>query len=141
MNLSGLLSKLNVTDFCQKHGIRSFAVFGSYSRDEQPDNSDLAIWQYIVTDIPILKSEVEQLLEQLRNNSSMKLEEHIPNNTDHVFDRKQVEKKLKLASDLFQFAFDVKRFQIKSRQPELSDREINHLAYVLIEKGCRACKA
>ena len=41
---------------------------------------------------------------------------------DHIFDRKKVEKKLRLASDLFQFSFDVKRFQIKNRQPELSYR-------------------
>jgi hypothetical protein len=52
-------------------------------------------------------------------------------------DPKKIERKLRLASDLFQMAFDVKRFQLKSKHPELSEREINHLAYALIEKGCR----
>lgn len=52
-------------------------------------------------------------------------------------DPKKIEKKLRLASDLFQMAFDVKRFQLKNKHPELSEREINHLAYALIEKGCR----
>jgi len=55
-------------------------------------------------------------------------------------DPKKVEKKLRLASDLFQFAFEVKCFQIKSRHVELSEREVNHRAYALIEKGCKACR-
>ena len=52
-------------------------------------------------------------------------------------DPMKVEKKLRMASDLFQMAFDVKRFQLRTRHPELSEREINHRAYALIEKGCR----
>jgi hypothetical protein len=52
-------------------------------------------------------------------------------------DPAQVEKKMRMASDLFQLAFEVKRFQIRSRHPELTEREVNHRAYALIEKGCR----
>lgn len=47
-----------------------------------------------------------------------------------------IQKKLRLANGLFQLAFDVKRFQIKKRHPELDEREVNHQAYALIEKGC-----
>ena len=52
-------------------------------------------------------------------------------------DPKLAEKKLRLASDLFQLAFDVKRFQLRQAHPQLSEREINHRAYALIEKGCQ----
>ena len=52
-------------------------------------------------------------------------------------DREKIERKLRMMNDLFQFAFDVKRFQIRSRYPGLTEREINHRAYALIEKGCR----
>ena len=53
------------------------------------------------------------------------------------FDTEKIEKKLRLASDLFQMAFEVKKFQIKTKNSELSEREINHQAYALIEKGCK----
>ena len=56
-------------------------------------------------------------------------------------DTQKVEKKLRLASELFQLAFDVKCFQIQGRLPHLSKSEINHLAYAMIEKGCNPCKA
>jgi hypothetical protein len=57
--------------------------------------------------------------------------------TNGKLDPKNVERKLRLAAGLFQMAFEVKRFQLKNKHPELSDREINHRTYALIEKGCR----
>ncbi len=52
-------------------------------------------------------------------------------------DPKKVEKKLLLAEGLFQMAYEVKSFQLRAKHPELSTREINHLAYALIEKGSK----
>jgi hypothetical protein len=54
-----------------------------------------------------------------------------------AFDTGKVERKLRLAAGLFEMAFKVKHFQLRKLHPELSDREINHLVYALIEKGCR----
>lgn len=54
-----------------------------------------------------------------------------------ALDRRRIEKKLRLAQGLFQMAFSVKRFQLKKKHPELSERELNHLTYALIEKGCK----
>lgn len=48
-----------------------------------------------------------------------------------------IRKKLRLAEGLYQMAYRVKRFQLKRKHPELSDRELNHRAYALIEKGCK----
>jgi hypothetical protein len=53
------------------------------------------------------------------------------------FDTQKVEKKLRLMAGLFDMAFQVKHAQLKSKHPELSERELNHLVYALIEKGCR----
>ncbi len=53
-----------------------------------------------------------------------------------VLDPEKVTKKLQIANDLFQLAYDVKRFQLRKKFPELSEREINHKAYALIERGC-----
>ena len=55
--------------------------------------------------------------------------------TPHL-DPKTVHKKLRMASELFRFAFETKRFQLRKKHPELDDREINHRAYALIERGC-----
>jgi hypothetical protein len=52
-------------------------------------------------------------------------------------DSEKVEKKLRLAADLFEFAFRVKFFQLQTQHPELTERELNHRVYALIEKGCR----
>jgi hypothetical protein len=49
----------------------------------------------------------------------------------------QVERKLRIVADLFKIAYDVKRFQISQKYPELTAKEVNHRAYALIEKGCR----
>ncbi len=46
-----------------------------------------------------------------------------------VLDPEKVTKKLQIAND-------VKRFQLRKKFPELSEREINHKAYALIERGC-----
>ncbi len=51
-------------------------------------------------------------------------------------DAKKVERKLKLASSLFEMAFQMKRFQIKNKSPYLTEKEINYKAYELIERGC-----
>lgn len=51
-------------------------------------------------------------------------------------DAKLIEKKLRIAEELFMFAYETKRFQLRKKFPELSEREINHKAYELIERGC-----
>ncbi|MEO1483625.1 MAG: hypothetical protein AAFU77_16065 [Myxococcota bacterium] len=56
---------------------------------------------------------------------------------DPDLDPAAVERKLKLAAGLFDMAFQVKRDQLRRKHPELSERELNHRAYALIEKGCR----
>ena len=53
-----------------------------------------------------------------------------------VFDREHVQKKLRLAAELFRFAFETKRFQLRKRYPDLGQRQINHRACALIERGC-----
>lgn len=52
-------------------------------------------------------------------------------------DPKEIQKKLQLANDLFMFAYLQKRFQIKQNNPHLTDVQLNHRAYALIEKGCK----
>lgn len=49
---------------------------------------------------------------------------------------KKIERKLKLSSDLFTMAFQMKRFQIEQKHPQLSEKEVIQRAYDLIEKGC-----
>lgn len=49
----------------------------------------------------------------------------------------KIEKKLQLAADLFEMAYLTKKFQLRKKFPELSEKEINHQAYALIERGCR----
>jgi len=52
--------------------------------------------------------------------------------------RDKIERKLRLASELFEMAYNVKKFQLRIKFPELSERELNYRAYALIEKGCRS---
>ena len=52
------------------------------------------------------------------------------------FDPEKIQKKLKLASELFDFAFMVKSFQLKKKHPELTEKEIIAKTYALIERGC-----
>ena len=49
----------------------------------------------------------------------------------------RIEKKLRIANDLFLFAYSQKCFQLRQKYPNLSAKEINHRAYALIERGCR----
>ncbi|MFN7905123.1 MAG: hypothetical protein ACK5P5_08060 [Pseudobdellovibrionaceae bacterium] len=49
----------------------------------------------------------------------------------------KVERKLRIAAALFKLAYQVKRFQIAQKHPELTPIQVNHKAYALIEKGCR----
>ena len=63
--------------------------------------------------------------------------DNLSDNSSSTLDPIKVEKKLSLAAGLFEMAFEVKRFQLKNKHPELSEREINHRAYALIEKGCK----
>ena len=58
------------------------------------------------------------------------------NKENPQLDPKKIEKKLLLAAGLFEMAFRVKFFQLRKKYPDLTDREINHRAYALIEKGC-----
>jgi len=51
--------------------------------------------------------------------------------------RESIEKKLKLAGDLFAMAYKVKRFQAEKKFPLFSEQEKNHYAYSLIERGCK----
>jgi hypothetical protein len=51
--------------------------------------------------------------------------------------QKAIEKKLLIAEDLFRFAYETKRYQLRLKFPTLTEREINHKAYALIEKGCK----
>lgn len=56
------------------------------------------------------------------------------NNTK--FDSKKIQKKLKLASDLFDFAFKIKSHQLRIKHPDMNEHEITMKTYALIEKGC-----
>jgi len=53
-----------------------------------------------------------------------------------LFDAAKIEKKLRIAEELFELAYETKRFLLKKKYPLLSQQEINHKAYGLIEKGC-----
>lgn len=59
-----------------------------------------------------------------------------PVSTPLKLDAERIAKKLRIAEELFQFAYETKRAQLRRKYPELSDREINHKAYALIERGC-----
>lgn len=48
----------------------------------------------------------------------------------------KIHRKLKMVNDLFHMAMEIKKFQLKKKFPHLSEREITHRAYALIEKGC-----
>jgi len=53
------------------------------------------------------------------------------------YEAAKIEKKLRIADELFRLAYETKKFQIRNKYPHLSEREINHKAYALIEKGCK----
>ncbi len=49
----------------------------------------------------------------------------------------EVQKKLKLSFGLFETAFEIKKYQLKQKFPEKSERELNYLTMELFEKGSR----
>lgn len=49
----------------------------------------------------------------------------------------EIHRKIRIADDLFKMAYQLKTAQLRTKFPNLSQKEINHLAYALIEKGCR----
>ncbi len=51
--------------------------------------------------------------------------------------KEKIYKKLKMAQDLYVLAYEVKKQQLKKKYPNLSEQEINHKVYALIERGCR----
>ena len=52
-------------------------------------------------------------------------------------DPKKVEKKMRAMNDMFMFAYNLKKFQLKQKHPDWTERQLNHKAYDLIERGCR----
>ncbi len=50
---------------------------------------------------------------------------------------KKIEAKILLMDQLFDLAYECKKYQIRKKNPNLSEIEINHKAYELIERGCR----
>jgi hypothetical protein len=51
-------------------------------------------------------------------------------------EKERMERNLKTAFGLFEMAMEVKRTQLRALHPHLSERELNHMAYAMIEKGC-----
>ena len=60
----------------------------------------------------------------------------MPATKPDILKPKNVKKKLRLMAELFDFAYQVKKHQLKKKFPDLSDRELNYKTYALIEKGC-----
>ncbi len=64
MNAIDVLSKINVPNFCQRHGIRRFSVFGSYARGDATPSSDLDILVEFIRPVSLIKHiEIKQELE------------------------------------------------------------------------------
>ena len=49
----------------------------------------------------------------------------------------KIQKKLRLMEELFQFAFEIKKYLLRMKYPDLTERELNHRAYAIIEKGSK----
>jgi len=49
----------------------------------------------------------------------------------------KIKKKIRLMEELFQFAFEIKKYQLRMKHPQLTERELNHRAYALVEKGSK----
>jgi hypothetical protein len=47
-----------------------------------------------------------------------------------------MERNLKTAFGLFHMAMEVKKAQLRVQYPHLTERELSHMAYAMIEKGC-----
>ena len=52
-------------------------------------------------------------------------------------DAKKNHKKMKAMNDMFMFAYQLKKFQLKLKHPDWTDKQLNYGAYELIERGCR----
>lgn len=50
---------------------------------------------------------------------------------------REIEKKLKLSSQLFNMAFSLKKAQLRQKYSDLDERALNHKTYSLIEKANR----
>jgi hypothetical protein len=60
----------------------------------------------------------------------------MPKDKFPTLDPVKIERKLRMVDELFQMAMEIKKFQLKKKFPHLTEREITHRAYALIEKGC-----
>ncbi|MBF0362639.1 MAG: hypothetical protein HQK49_16585 [Oligoflexia bacterium] len=60
-----------------------------------------------------------------------------PNTSFNKIDRNKIEKKLRMVAGLFELVHSIKKNQLMKKYPLLSEREINHQVYKLIEKGQR----
>lgn len=58
-------------------------------------------------------------------------------NRNKTMTQKEIQKKLQAISDLFHMAYEIKKEQLRKKFPNKSEKELNHMAYALIEKGCR----
>ena len=55
MNAEDLLSKIDIPEFCERHGIRSFAIFGSYANGQATPQSDLDVLVDFNESVSLLK--------------------------------------------------------------------------------------
>ena len=58
------------------------------------------------------------------------------NNDNKSLDSKKIKQKLKIAEDLFNFAYMTKSFQLKKKHPQWSQEKIHQHTMDLIERGC-----
>lgn len=52
-------------------------------------------------------------------------------------ERAKIEKKMRAMNNMFMFAYQLKKFQLRQKHPDWTERQLNHAAYALIERGCR----
>jgi hypothetical protein len=55
-------------------------------------------------------------------------------NTD--LETQKIQKRLKLAEDLFNFAYSVKFHQLKKKHTDWSEKQVHEHTMLLIERGC-----
>jgi uncharacterized protein len=66
MDLAKILSRIDFEVFCEKRGIRSLAIFGSYSRGEQTPQSDLDVLVEFSKPVSLLRQvQIQQELEEI----------------------------------------------------------------------------
>lgn len=49
----------------------------------------------------------------------------------------EIQKKLKLSTDLFAAAFEIKRYQLEKKYPQKTQKELNAMTMELFEKGSK----